>query len=110
MMSYARSQKSSMPIEPEPLVMRQLEGKWQATSPFQVWQQIELQSGKISVKVRGQPSLRGYFSLQGQQLEVTLTSGVASGRTIEFMTGYQVSQEALALEFSVSSFLFQRMT
>jgi hypothetical protein len=109
MMSYARSQKQIMPVEPEPLVMRQLEGKWQALSPFQVWQQIELQAGKISVKVRGQPSLRGYFSLQGQQLEVTLTSGVASGRTIDFMTKYQVSEKALALEFSVSSFEFQRM-
>jgi hypothetical protein len=110
MMSYARSQKPVIPVEPEPLALRQLEGKWLAVSPYQVWQQIELQAGKISVKVKGQPSLRGYFSLQGQQLEVTLTSGVASGRTIEFSTGYQVSEQALALEFSVSSFQFQRGT
>ncbi len=110
MMSYARSQKPIIPIEPEPVALRQLEGKWEAVSPHQVWQQIELHSGKISVKVKGQPSLRGYFSLHQGQLEVTLTSGVASGRTIEFMTGYQVSDQDLELEFSVSSFQFQRMT
>ena len=109
-MSQARYQKPTTPIEPEPVALRQLEGKWQAVSPHQVWQQVELHSGKISVKVKGQPSLRGYFSLHAGQLEVTLTSGVASGRTIEFMTGYQVSEQALALEFSVSSFQFQRTT
>ncbi len=105
MMPYARSQNQDV-IEPKPLILHQLEGKWVAVSPFQVWQQIELQSGKISVKVRGQPSLRGYFSLRGSQLEVTLTSGVASGRTIEFLAGFQVQEQTLTLEFSVSNFDF----
>ncbi len=107
-MSYARLETPFVPPEPEPVVLHQLEGKWQAVSPYQVWQQVELHAGKINVKVKGQPSLRGYFSLHGQKLEVTLTSGVASGRTIEFMTAYQVSESTLALEFSVSSFQFQR--
>lgn len=107
-MTYARKQTPVAVLEPSPVELRQLEGKWKAISPHQVWQSIEMQGTRITVAVKGQPSLRGYFSVRGQQLEVTLTSGVASGRTIEFLTNFHVSSTALALEFSVSSFEFQR--
>jgi hypothetical protein len=92
---------------PQPLVLHQLEGVWIAPSPHQVWQQIEFKNGKISIKVRGQPSLRGYFSLVGEQIEITLTSGVASGRTIELTTTFKLAAQ-LELEFSVSSFVFEK--
>jgi hypothetical protein len=96
--------------EPQPLVLHQLEGIWRARSPHQVWQQIEFKAGKISIKVRGQPSLRGYFALTGQQLEVTLISGVASGRTIELTTAFTLVSTQLELEFSVSSFSFEKQS
>jgi hypothetical protein len=94
--------------EPQPLVLHQLEGIWCALSPHQVWQQIEFKNGKISIKVRGQPSLRGYFTMLGEQLEITLTSGVASGRTIELTTAFKLVATQLELEFSVSSFSFEK--
>jgi hypothetical protein len=106
-MSEFRPQ-SNVVLEPQPLLLHQLEGVWAASSPHQVWQQLEFKAGKISIKVRGQPSLRGYFALCGNQLEVTLISGVASGRTIELLTAFKLAAEQLELEFSVSSFSFQK--
>ncbi len=107
-MTHTPTKTNPMPLEPEPKVIHQLEGKWQAVSPHQVWQQLEIRAGKITIKVKAQPGLRGYFSLVGQQLEVTLTSGVASGRTIEFITDFIISDSVLKLEFAASSFEFQR--
>jgi hypothetical protein len=106
-MSTTRSQLAGS--EPQPLVLHQLEGVWTALSPHQVWQQLEFKAGKISIKVRGQPSLRGYFALCGDQIEVTLISGVASGRTIELTTTFQLAGQQLELEFSVSSFSFKKI-
>jgi hypothetical protein len=105
-MSTTRSQL--VVSEPQPLVLHQLEGVWKALPPHQVWQQLEFKAGKISIKVRGQPSLRGYFALCGEQIEVTLISGVASGRTIELTTKFQLVEQKLELEFSVSSFSFEK--
>lgn len=103
----AQSQTPAI-AEPLPLVLHQLEGVWSAASPHQVWQQVEFKAGKVSIKVRGQPSLRGYFALYGEKLEITLTSGISSGRTIEMTTGFKLEGMKLELEFSVSSFCFEK--
>ncbi|MFN3267536.1 MAG: hypothetical protein ACK41E_11945 [Deinococcales bacterium] len=105
MMVQSQSPVSS---EPLPLVLHQLEGTWLATSPYQVWQQLEFKAGKIGIKVRGQPSLRGYFALHAGKLEITLTSGITSGRTIELVTAYTLDGSKLELEFSVSGFCFEK--